>query len=398
MVNETLLKKLESLSGMSVFCMKQGEEEIHSFGILPEEEQLLVHTPDLIKRLKEQADGQSVPVIHKEQEKVYFICIKGENEYYFVGPICRETMSYVELHQLYKLSKERLATEKYPVRMKLPKMLLYVSFLAELLTDRNIETEELMNANGLGMDEEKMTDKDIMQQEQEELVDEAYHHTYLEERYVMDRIRNGDVDAALERWNLLIEKAGTLSEKEFNDKRNLAIVSVTIATREAIAGGVSPTEAYKLSDKMINQIDHCTKLEEVEEMCRSSIIKFAQLVAETQKKRDGSNYTEQCKEYIARNYHHKIYLEEIAEAIGISQGHLARIFHRDTGMKVQEYMLKFRIERASNLLKYSEASLAEISDYVCFNSQSHFGSVFKKYMGMTPGQYRNKYKRKEFRS
>lgn len=65
-------------------------------------------------------------------------------------------------------------------------------------------------------------------------------------------------------------------------------------------------------------------------------------------------------------------------------------------MKIQDYILKFRIERAANLLKYSYASISEISDYVCFNSQSHFGSIFKQYMQMTPRQYREKYKQKEF--
>ena len=71
---------------------------------------------------------------------------------------------------------------------------------------------------------------------------------------------------------------------------------------------------------------------------------------------------------------------------------------QDTGEKIQDYILTFRVERAANLLKYSDATLSEISDYVCFNSQSHFGSVFKEYMKMTPGQYREKYKRKEFYS
>lgn len=67
-------------------------------------------------------------------------------------------------------------------------------------------------------------------------------------------------------------------------------------------------------------------------------------------------------------------------------------------MNIQEYIQKYRVERAANLLKYSEASLTEISDYVCFHSQSHFGSAFKRYMNMTPKQYRDTYKEKEFRS
>ena len=218
----------------------------------------------------------------------------------------------------------------------------------------------------------------------------------MEERYVMDCVREGNVEEINERASGFFEKVGILSKNRFNDQRNLAIVTTTMATREVIAGGVSPADAYRLSDYLINQIDRCQKIEEITELNRRSIYKFTKLVADTRKTRSFSSYTEQCKDYISQNYHHKIYMEDIAEAIGISQGHLSRVFRQDTGEKIQDYILKFRVKRAANLLKYSDATLLEISDYVCFNSQSHFGSVFKEYMKMTPGQYREKYKRKEF--
>lgn len=57
------------------------------------------------------------------------------------------------------------------------------------------------------------------------------------------------------------------------------------------------------------------------------------LVTESRKNRDENSYTEQCKDYIMQNYHHKIYLDEMAEAIGVSQGHLSRVFRRDAGMQ-----------------------------------------------------------------
>jgi AraC-like DNA-binding protein len=121
-------------------------------------------------------------------------------------------------------------------------------------------------------------------------------------------------------------------------------------------------------------------------------------VAEVKNQKALSNYTEQCKDYIYKNFHNKIYLEDIAAAIGVSPGHLSRVFRNDMEMSIQDYIQKFRVERAANLLKYSEASLSEISHYTCFHSQSHFGSVFKRYMGMTPRQYRDKYKEKEFQT
>lgn len=309
-----------------------------------------------------------------------------------------EQLSYVEIHQFYKDCHMSIQDERHPVKMNLTKLLSFVSFFYELLEKKDIEAEKLMQTNNL-VDkiefEEELDFAQVNIDNQEEL---SYHHTYMEERYVMDTIREGNVTAINERATALFEKAGVLSKNKFNDQRNLAIVAITMATREAIAGGVSPAEAYKLSDLLINKIDSCTKIEEIVELNRKCLYKFTKMVADTKNRPNLSNYTEQCKDYISKNYHHKIYLEDIAEAIGVSQGHLSRVFKKDTGMKIQDYILKFRVERATNLLKYSDASISEISDYVCFNSQSHFGSVFKHYMGMTPKQYREKNKQKEFYS
>jgi AraC-like DNA-binding protein len=54
------------------------------------------------------------------------------------------------------------------------------------------------------------------------------------------------------------------------------------------------------------------------------------------------------------------------------------------------------VERAANLLIYSEEELSKIAEYVNFPSQSYFGKTFKKRKGMTPKQYRDTYKPTEF--
>ena len=65
-------------------------------------------------------------------------------------------------------------------------------------------------------------------------------------------------------------------------------------------------------------------------------------------------------------------------------------------LRLQDYIVQVRVERAANLLAYSEEPIAAIGDYVNFPTQSYFGKVFKKYKGMTPREYRNKQKPKEF--
>lgn len=396
MAEHTLLRKLESLWGIPIFYADEAGGNIRSLGVFSEKQNPLTVSEELRRSLICQTKEKNVPTVYKVFDKIYFFCVQSGQDFYLSGPVCAEELSYVEIHQFYKKYHMSTKEERHPDKMTLNRMLNFVSFLYELLERKDIQPDDLMEKNNLIEEKEVWQEGETVRIELDKSDTAAYHHTYIEERYVLDSIREGNVEEVNERATALLEKGGILSRKHFNHQRNQAIVITTLATREAIAGGVSPADAYRLSDYFINQIDQCRTMEEMIELNQRCFYKFTKLVADTRKTRSFSSYTEQCKDYISQNYHHKIYMEDIAEAIGISQGHLSRIFRQDTGEKIQDYILKFRVKRAANLLKYSDATLSEISDYVCFNSQSHFGSVFKEYMKMTPGQYREKYKRKEF--
>lgn len=392
------MRKIELLWGVPIFFTGNEQERPESFGAFLDEESPFVHAPFLVETLTKRCGRQRIPVIYKDEDNAYFICVGTKKGFYLTGPMCTENMDYAQIHRLYKRYNIPASEEKHPMKTSLLRILTFAGVLYELEGGGTVEVPELLAQNSLVEEEEAKTEKEDTILEMRKVDDEIYHHTYQEERYVMDCIREGNEEVIGQRMGALIETAGILSNKTLNHYRYLAIVCVSMATREAIAGGVSPARAYRKSDIYINKIDKCTSVEGFVEYCRVAGCEFARMVAEAKSEKSATNYTEQCKDYIYKNYHHKIHLEDVAQAIGISQGHLSRVFHADTGMSIQEYIQKFRVERAANLLKYSEASLSEISDYVCFHSQSHFGSVFKRYMQMTPKQYRDKYKEKEFRS
>ena len=90
-------------------------------------------------------------------------------------------------------------------------------------------------------------------------------------------------------------------------------------------------------------------------------------------------------------------MEEVAEALGISPTYLSRLFKRETGQCLQDFINEERVKRAANLLRYSDMGLTEIAQYVNFPNQSYFGKIFKKYTNMTPRAYRDFYKPAEFR-
>ena len=81
-------------------------------------------------------------------------------------------------------------------------------------------------------------------------------------------------------------------------------------------------------------------------------------------------------------------MERVAEVIGLSPCHLSRIFKKEVGMSMVDYVQKERIEAAKYMLIHTDETLAAISQYLYFSTQSYFIRIFRKYTGMTPGQYR----------
>ena len=387
---EYLYTKISIMTNIKIFEWDCETDEISCYGVLAEQSNPLILSEELRELLKNRIMNQKTPVIYQDENKVIFCGMREKmTKMLLLGPICIEDMSYVEIHRYCKAYQ--IENEQCPPKLKLQNLLALLELLSYIKIEEKYEDEEILDANGLIEKQEIGLEADVRID-----TEDIYHHTYQEEVKTMDYIREGNLEEVVGAVELLASTAGKLSENEIRNERNLGICSITLATRAAIEGGAAPAKAYKLSDLYINKIDQCKRMTEIFEYRKRSLYDFAKLVVEEREKRANSRYTEQCKEYIRKYYHLKICIPDIAEALGVSESHLSRIFKKETGESIQKYSMHMRIERAENLLKYSEASLTEISEYLCFSSQSHFGKVFKVYKNMTPKQYRDYYKSPEF--
>ena len=387
---EYLYTKISIMTNIKIFEWDCETDEISCYGVLAEQSNPLILSEELREKQKNRIMNQKTPVIYQDENKVIFCGMREKmTKMLLLGPICIEDMSYVEIHRYCKAYQ--IENEQCPPKLKLQNLLALLELLSYIKIEEKYEDEEILDANGLIEKQEIGLEADVRID-----TEDIYHHTYQEEVKTMDYIREGNLEEVVGAVELLASTAGKLSENEIRNERNLGICSITLATRAAIEGGAAPAKAYKLSDLYINKIDQCKRMTEIFEYRKRSLYDFAKLVVEEREKRANSRYTEQCKEYIRKYYHQKICIPDIAEALGVSESHLSRIFKKETGESIQKYSMHMRIERAENLLKYSEASLTEISEYLCFSSQSHFGKVFKVYKNMTPKQYRDYYKSPEF--
>jgi AraC family transcriptional regulator len=93
-------------------------------------------------------------------------------------------------------------------------------------------------------------------------------------------------------------------------------------------------------------------------------------------------------EYIQANLAQNLTLIEMAQVVNLSTSHLNRLFKQSQGISLYQFVIRCRLERATQLLKQPQLTIAEIATLVGFADQSHLTHHFKRHLGVTPKTFR----------
>lgn len=102
----------------------------------------------------------------------------------------------------------------------------------------------------------------------------------------------------------------------------------------------------------------------------------------------GSQYIGPACTYIDNHYQEHISVDDIASAVGISRSALYRAFMANLSTSPIDYLNEHRVKVSTNLLLHKDLSMKEISFACGFNNPLYYSNVFKKFMGMSPTDYR----------
>ena len=215
------------------------------------------------------------------------------------------------------------------------------------------------------------------------------HNSYDYERDLMNAISEGNYDMYLKITSTLsVYSIGHLADS-FSKNLEYQIVSgISLYTRAAIEGGVSPSLAYDLSDVLLQQVAACETADDYSHLIEHAAKVYINAVNTFKSEKPKSTYVEDAKEYIIRHLNMKYCVDDIANQIGIDKAYLMRLFKKYEGVTISTYIHLEKIRAGKNMLTFSDYTIEEIAHYLQFSSQSHFGAIFKKFTGMSPGKYR----------
>lgn len=241
------------------------------------------------------------------------------------------------------------------------------------------EKTELSSAHAI-----KQTESVYRQKE-----DFRHNNSFEIESLILHFIEAGDVNGLK---NITLQPSavhsGTIAPNQLRQLKNTHIVMTALATRRAIASGIDTDDAFQMSDLYIQAAEKLNDPSAVQNLNFQMLLAFTQKVKEKLIPKTSDEALQRAIQYVLRNINCPITAAEVAEHVGFSRSYFSTYFKEQLGFTISAFILRCKLEEGKHLLQFTDKPLSVISNYLCFSSQSHFQTAFKKQYHITPLQFR----------
>lgn len=223
--------------------------------------------------------------------------------------------------------------------------------------------------------------------------DSAWNMRMMEQRYayeneLMQAVSQGSIHKA----EMLMSSFSTMAfEPRTSDPvrnlKNYGIIMNTLLRKAAENGGVHPVYLDSVSAGFAKRIEAITSVGAVRELMTEMFRSYCRLV----KKNSIKQYSPQVQRTVIQidsDLGGDLSLKHLAEQQNINASYLSTIFKRETGNTITEYIVQRRMQLARQLLSTTQLQIQTIAQHCGIPDVNYFSKTFKKYVGMTPKQFR----------
>lgn len=231
----------------------------------------------------------------------------------------------------------------------------------------------------------KKQTEDFYQQKE----DFQHNNSFEIESMILHFVESGDVDGLK---NMTLQSSvihsGTIAPNQLRQTKNIHIIMTALATRRAISSGVDADEAFQMSDLYIQTAENLNDPSAVQNLNLQMLLAFAQKVKDKLIPKTSDEALQRAIQYVLQNINCPITAAEVADHVGFSRSYFSTYFKEQLGFTLSAFILRCKLEEGKHLLQFTDKPLSVISNYLCFSSQSHFQTAFKKQYNVTPLQFR----------
>lgn len=341
-------------------------------------------------------------IISDSFDLVWIACFEGDNSItsnvHILGPV------YISEHSIKSL-QDKLDTFEIPLNLRslmlrklkdIPVIISSLFFQYAIMLHYCVRQERIMTRDLQYLSNvEIFSSKSEIERLEEYDIDKNHTGIWQAEQTFLSMIENGDLNykAVYNRIATLSRGVKIKSSTPINQAKYSIITFITLCSRAAIRGGLFSGTAYTMSDYYTQSVEDATSISDLGVISRQMFEDYLQRVHKIKNMNNISTPIKNAQSYIQNNIHEKISLKEMSHDLGYTEYYLSQKFKTEIGISFNDYVQSEKIEKATLLLKTTPLTIEDISASLTFSSRSHFSTVFKKWMNMTPTQYRKEHLR-----
>jgi AraC-like DNA-binding protein len=208
-----------------------------------------------------------------------------------------------------------------------------------------------------------------------------------EEPALFAAIRSGDRPAAREILNRVLVGLHHHAAGRVDLLKSVFLELVVVMSRTAVEAGGDPEELLGTNFSSMAALAHMSTEEQIGGWLVRTLEHLLDAI-ERGRAHDPGVLVTAALAYIQQNCACPLHRDDVASAVGVSPSHFSYLIRKETGSTFTELLNEARTDRAADLLRQSDNSLAAISLMCGFGDQSYFTKVFKRHRKQTPLRYR----------